>query len=72
MPINCMSVTKPASSCPKMICISNWTACKKFEKFEKEIEMDDELASDLAAVELELAEQSFSDNEEDVVSGDTD
>ena len=45
---------------------------KENEKFEKEIEMDDELASDLAAVELELAEQSFSDNEEDVVSGDTD
>ena len=37
---------------------------KENEKFEKEIEMDEELASDLAAVELELAEQSFSDNEE--------
>jgi nonsense-mediated mRNA decay protein 3 len=38
---------------------------KENEKFEREIEMDEDLADDLAIVEKELAEQSFSDNEDD-------
>ena len=38
---------------------------KENEKFQKEVEMDEDLADDLAIVEAELAEQSFSDNEND-------
>eukprot|EP00986_Skeletonema_menzelii_P005168 scaffold1818_cov151-Skeletonema_menzelii.AAC.3 len=37
---------------------------KENEKFQKEVEMDEYLADDLAIVEAELAEQSFSDNDE--------
>ena len=37
---------------------------KENEKFQKEVEMDEDLADDLAIVEAELAEQSFSDNDE--------
>ena len=41
------------------------TAQKEKENFEREVEMDEDLAFDLAMVEAELAEQSFAVNDDD-------